>query len=74
MVLPSFVLFGQAVSEEKNFFKLTNQKRNKNCLLRQCLFTDRDEMCTLYRGPSIATSYKVLVNLAKRFQGRSFRN
>jgi hypothetical protein len=27
MVLPSFVLFGQAVSEEKNFFKLTNQKQ-----------------------------------------------
>jgi hypothetical protein len=27
MVLPSFGLFGQAVSEEKNFFKLTNQKQ-----------------------------------------------
>jgi hypothetical protein len=27
MVLPSFGLFGQAVSEEKNFFILTNQKK-----------------------------------------------
>jgi hypothetical protein len=25
--LPSFGSFGQAVSEEKNFFKLTNQKQ-----------------------------------------------
>ena len=27
MVLPSFGLFGHAVSEEKNFFRLTNQKQ-----------------------------------------------
>ena len=27
--------------------------RNKNCLWWPCLLTDRDEMCNLYRGPSI---------------------
>jgi hypothetical protein len=27
MLLPSFGSFGQEVSEEKNFFKLTNQKQ-----------------------------------------------
>jgi hypothetical protein len=32
--------------------------------------TDRDEMSNLYRGPSIVSSYQVLVHLAKQFQGR----
>jgi hypothetical protein len=39
------------------------------------LLTDRDEMSSLYRGPSIDASYQVLVHLAKRFQSRRiFRN
>jgi hypothetical protein len=46
--------------------------RNKNCLWRPCLLTDRDEMCNLYRGPSIDASYRVSVHLAKRFQRRRF--
>jgi hypothetical protein len=33
---------------------------------------DRDEMSTLYRGPSIDASYKVSVHLAKRFRGEDF--
>jgi hypothetical protein len=50
-MVPSFDSFGQAVSEEKIFFK--NQPiRNKNDLWRSCLLTDRDEMSNLYRGPS----------------------
>jgi hypothetical protein len=44
---------------------------NKNCLWWPCL-TDRDEMSTLYRGPSIDASYQIVVHLAKRFQRRRF--
>ena len=46
--------------------------RNKNCLWRPCLWTDRDEMSILSRGPSIDASYQVSVHLAKRFQRRRF--
>jgi hypothetical protein len=35
-----------------------------------CLWMDRDEMSTLYRGPSIDASFQVSVHLAKRFQRR----
>jgi hypothetical protein len=41
--------------------------RNKNCLWRPCLLTDRDEMSNLYRGPSIDAFYQVSVHLTKRF-------
>jgi hypothetical protein len=58
--------FGKVVSEEKTF--RNRPISNKNCLLRQCLFMDRDEMSNLYRGPTIDASYHVLVHLAKRFQ------
>jgi hypothetical protein len=44
--------------------------RNKNCLWRPCLFTNRDEMSNHNRGPSIDASYHVSVHLAKRFQRR----
>ena len=46
--------------------------RNKNCLWRPCLLTDRDKMSILHRGPSIDASYQVSVHLAKRFQRRRF--
>ena len=69
--LPSFGSFGQAVSEEKI---LRNRPiRNKNCLWRPCLLTDRDEMSNLYREPSIDASYQVSVHLAKQFQRRGFK-
>ena len=55
----------------EDFFR--NQPiRNKNCLCWPCLLMDRDEMCNLYRGPSIDASYQVSVHLAKRFQRRRF--
>jgi hypothetical protein len=55
----------------EDFFR--NQSiRNKNCLWRPCLLTDRDEMSNLYRGHDIDASYQVLVHLAKRFQRRRF--
>ena len=69
--LTSFDSFGQAVSEERRFFR--NQPiRNKNCLWWPCLLTDRDEMSNLYKGPSIDASYLISVHLAKRFQRRRF--
>jgi hypothetical protein len=46
--------------------------RNKNCLWRPCLLTDRDEIRNVYRGPSIDASYQVSIHLAKRFQRRRF--
>ena len=68
--LPSFDSVGQAVSEKKIF--RNRPIRNKNCLWRPCLLTNRNEMCNLHRGPSIDASYQVSVHLAKRFQRRSF--
>ena len=57
--------------QRRQFFR--NQPiRNKNCLWRTCLLTDRDEMSNLYREPSIYASYQVLVHLAMRFQRRRF--
>ena len=56
----------------EDFFR--NQPiRNKNCLWRPCLLTDRDEMSYPYRGPAIDASYQVSVHLAKRFQRRRFK-
>jgi hypothetical protein len=57
--------------QRRRFFR--NQPiRNKNCLWRPCLLTDRDEMSNLYRGHDIDASYQVSVHLAKRFQRRRF--
>ena len=61
----------QRLSSLRIFFR--NQPiSNKNCLQWTCLLTDRDEMSILYRGPSIAATYQVLVHLTKRFQRRRF--
>ena len=69
--LPSFALFGQAVSEEKIF--RDRPVRNKSFLWRPCLITDRDKMFNPYRGPSIDASHQVLVHLAKGFQRRRLK-
>ena len=53
----------------RRFFK-NRPIRNNNCLWRPCLLIDRDKMSNLQRGPSIDTSYQVLVHLAERFQRR----
>ena len=37
------------------------------------MLTDRDEMCNLYRGPSIDASYQVLAQFAKQFQRRRLK-
>jgi hypothetical protein len=52
--------------QRRRFFR--NQPiRNKNCLWRPCLLTDRDEMSNLYRGHDIDASYQVSVHLAQWF-------
>ena len=67
------------LTEEKIFFR--NQPiRNKNCLWRPCLLTDRDEMSKLYSGPSIDASHHVsglfgkAVSEKKIFKNRPIRN
>ena len=55
-----------------NRFFRNQSIRNKNCLWRPCLLTDRDKMRNVYRGPSIDASYQVSVHLDKRFQRRRF--
>jgi hypothetical protein len=65
MLRTNFGSYGQAVSEQKIFKKSINKQ---NCFLRPCLLTDQDEMCNLYRGPSIGAFYQVSFYLAKRLQ------
>ena len=48
--------------------------RNKNSLWWPCLLTDRDEMSTLYRGPSIEASYQVSAHLARGFQRKRLKS
>ena len=69
-LLPSFGSFHLAVSEDK--ICLNQPIRNKNCLWQPFLLLNRVEMSSLYRGPSIDTSYQVSIHLAKRFQRRRF--
>jgi hypothetical protein len=69
MLPTKFQSIWQSGFRGEDFFR--NQPiRNKNCLWRPFLLTDRDEMSNLYRGPSIDASYQVLVHFAERFQRR----
>ena len=66
-IFPSCPLTGVSLLTKYFFFR--NQPiRNKNCLWRPCLLMDRDEMSSLYRGPSIDASYQVSVHLVEGFQ------
>jgi hypothetical protein len=57
--------------QRRRFFR--NQPiRNKNGLWQPCLLTDRDEMSSLNREPSIDASNQVSVHLINRFQRRRF--
>jgi hypothetical protein len=59
------------ISFHRRYFR--NQPiRNKNCLWRPCLLTNRNKMSILYRGPSIDASYQISIHLGKRFQSRRF--
>ena len=62
----------------EDFFKSTNQKQELP-MTAICLLTDRDEMCNLYREPSIDASYQVcsfgqVVSEEKIFLNRPIRN
>ena len=59
--------------QRRRFFR-NRPIRNKNCLWRPSLLTNRDEMSNLYRGPSIHAFYQISVHSGKRFQRRLFRN
>ena len=52
---------------QRKRFKKNQPIKNKNCLWRPCLLTDRDEMSKVYRGASIDASYQVSVHLAEGF-------
>jgi len=58
--------------QRRRFFR-NRLIRNKNCFWWPCLFTDRDDMSILYRGPPIVANYQVSVHLAKRFQRRRLK-
>ena len=60
--MPSLAPFGQAVSEEKIFLTLANQKKERN-----------GEMEKLYRGPYIDAYCQVWFHLAKLFQRRRLK-
>jgi hypothetical protein len=70
-VLPIDASYQVSVHLAKQFHRrrfFRNQPiRNKYCLWRPCLLTDREEMSNLNRGPSIDVSYQVSVHLAKWF-------
>jgi hypothetical protein len=53
-------------------FKKNDQSEKRIACGSPCLLTNKDEMCNLYRGPSIAISYKDSTHLAKRFQRKIF--
>ena len=68
--LLSFGSFDIAVSEEI----FSNRPiKNKNCLWRPCMRVDQDQMCNLYRGPSVDASYQVSNHLAWWFQERTLK-
>ena len=58
--------------QRRRFFR-NRLIRNKNCLWRPYLLTNRDEMSNLYRGPSIDASYLVSVHMAEGFQRRRLK-
>ena len=76
--LPSFGLFGLAVSEQKIF--RNRPIRKKNCLWRPCLLTDWDKMSNLYKRPFHRCflpsfgSFGHAVSEEKIFRNRLIRN
>jgi hypothetical protein len=57
----------------REFFFRNQPIRNKNCLWRPCLLTDRNKIRNLYNEPSKDASCHVSVHLAKRLQRRLYR-
>ena len=57
MLPTKFRFIWPSVSEEKIF--RNRPIRKKNCLWQPCLLMNRDEMSSLYRGPSNDAPYQV---------------
>jgi len=57
---------------QRRIFFRNQQIKNKNCLWRQCLLADRDEMKKLYRRPSIDVSYQFRFIWQSSFRGEDF--
>jgi hypothetical protein len=57
--------------QRRSFFR-NHPIRNKNCLWRPFLLTDRDEKSNVYREPSIDAFFQDSVHLTKQFQRRRF--
>jgi hypothetical protein len=72
-MVPTKFRFIWPSSFREEFFFRNQPIRNKNCLWWPCLYTDRDEMSNLYRGPAIDASYQVSVHLAEVFQRRRLK-
>jgi hypothetical protein len=70
MLPTKFRSFGHAVSEEK--ICRYRPIRNKNCLWRPCLETNRAEMNNFHKRLSIDVSYQVSTHLPKRCHRRIF--
>ena len=55
--------------QSRRFFR-NRPIRNKICMCRPCLITNRGKMSNFSRGPSIDASYLVSLQLTMRFQRR----
>ena len=69
--MPSLAPFGQAVSEEKIFLTLANQK--KELILAAMFVGQMERNGEIYRGPYIDAYCQVLFHLAKLFQRRRLK-
>ena len=65
------VLVHLAKQFQKRRFLEINQPET-SYLWQPCLLTDRDDISSLHRGPSIDASYQISVQLVTKFQGRRF--
>ena len=71
MLPTKFRFIWQSGFTGEDFLEISQSETSR--LWRPCLLTDRNEISSLYRGPSIEASYQVSVHLAKRFQRRRFK-
>jgi hypothetical protein len=74
MLPPRFGSFGKAVSEIQRRYLFRNQPiRNRNCLLRPCLSTDRNQrMCISFQFGNKHGCHRQLLFLIGRFLKKIF--
>jgi hypothetical protein len=69
--MPSLAPFGQAVSEEKTFLTVANQKQELP--LAAIFVAERGEMRKLYRGIYIDAFFQAWFHLSRLFQRRRLK-